>query len=266
MGKDNGLFHIIDEASRQLQDVQYIFGKIKERIQGIHVKQISSHEFTIAHYTGKIVYDASEISEKNRDFVPPEMIETLRQSSLETVKDMFTNKLTKAGNLTIVVDDPKTEEKKTPKSKWGVIMQETTKLRVRKSKLKISIRKSIVNETLPFCPFYSSLEIQHCFEGTIFANSQDENLRGDVSIHQSRNFEEPSGGRRKRRYTLRQMHSCRSRGYTTRLLSRRSQATDQSTGRIGHRQGQTTRLPIQNNLSGIPSKVLPSFYPFFYIQ
>ncbi|XP_043670504.1 neither inactivation nor afterpotential protein C isoform X3 [Vespula pensylvanica] len=129
MGKDNGLFHIIDEASRQLQDVQYIFGKIKERIQGIHVKQISSHEFTIAHYTGKIVYDASEISEKNRDFVPPEMIETLRQSSLETVKDMFTNKLTKAGNLTIVVDDPKTEEKKTPKSKWGVIMQETTKLR-----------------------------------------------------------------------------------------------------------------------------------------
>ncbi|XP_035717982.1 neither inactivation nor afterpotential protein C-like isoform X3 [Vespa mandarinia] len=130
MGKDNGLFHIIDEASRQLQDVQYIFEKIKQEIQGTHIKQISSHEFTIAHYTGKLVYDASEISEKNRDFVPPEMIETLRQSSFDIVKDMFTNKLTKAGNLTIVVDNQKTEEeKKIPKSKWGAIIQENMKLR-----------------------------------------------------------------------------------------------------------------------------------------
>ncbi|XP_047350442.1 neither inactivation nor afterpotential protein C isoform X3 [Vespa velutina] len=130
MGKDNGLFHIIDDASRQLQDVQYIFEKIKHEIQGTHIKQISSHEFTIAHYTGKLVYDASEISEKNRDFVPPEMIETLRQSFFDIVKDMFTNKLTKAGNLTIVVDNQKTEEeKKMPKSKWGAIIQENIKLR-----------------------------------------------------------------------------------------------------------------------------------------
>lgn len=141
MGKENGLFHIIDDASRQLQDVQYIFEKMKQQIQGLHVKQISSHEFTIAHYTGKIVYDASEISEKNRDFVPPEMIETLRQSNLETVKDMFTNKLTKAGNLTIVVEAPKTEERKTPKSKWGAIMQDNTKLRVKGSKLRYNSRK-----------------------------------------------------------------------------------------------------------------------------
>ncbi|KAI4482907.1 hypothetical protein M0802_013616 [Mischocyttarus mexicanus] len=129
MGKDNGLFHIIDDASRQLQDVQYIFEKIRQRIQGVHVKPISSHEFTVAHYTGKLVYDASEIAEKNRDFVPPEMIETLRLSSFETVKEMFTNKLTKSGNLTIVVDTPQKEEKKTNKSKWETIMQETTKLR-----------------------------------------------------------------------------------------------------------------------------------------
>ncbi|XP_046822294.1 neither inactivation nor afterpotential protein C isoform X5 [Vespa crabro] len=130
MEKDNGLFRIIDDASRQLQDVQYIFEKIKQEIQGTHIKQISSHEFTIAHYTGKLVYDASEISEKNRDFVPPEMIETLRHSSFDVVKDMFTNKLTKAGNLTIVVDKQKTEEeKKMPKSKWGAIIQENIKLR-----------------------------------------------------------------------------------------------------------------------------------------
>ncbi|XP_015178392.1 PREDICTED: neither inactivation nor afterpotential protein C isoform X1 [Polistes dominula] len=128
MGKDTGLFHIIDDASRQLQDVQYIFEKIR-RIQGTHIKQISSHEFTVAHYTGKLVYDASEIAEKNRDFVPPEMIETLRLSSFETVKQMFTNKLTKSGSLTIVVDTPQKEEKKTKKSKWETIMQETTKLR-----------------------------------------------------------------------------------------------------------------------------------------
>ncbi|KAK2587108.1 hypothetical protein KPH14_002873 [Odynerus spinipes] len=129
MGKDNGLFYIMDDASRQLLDTQYFFEKIKQRMRGLHVKPISSHEFTVAHYTGKLIYDASDIVEKNRDFVPPEMIETFRQSPFEAVKQMFTNKLTKSGNLTIVVDTPKPAEKKTSKSKWGAAMQECTKLR-----------------------------------------------------------------------------------------------------------------------------------------
>ncbi|XP_043288364.1 neither inactivation nor afterpotential protein C isoform X2 [Venturia canescens] len=129
MGKSDGLFHIIDEASRQLQDAQYILEKINRRSKNMNVKSVGTHEFTVAHYTGKLIYDASEISEKNRDFVPPEMIETFRLSTSNHVKSMFVNALTKSGNLTIVVDHPKPVEKKTPKSKWGCLMQETHKIR-----------------------------------------------------------------------------------------------------------------------------------------
>nr|XP_012228924.1 PREDICTED: neither inactivation nor afterpotential protein C isoform X1 [Linepithema humile]XP_012228934.1 PREDICTED: neither inactivation nor afterpotential protein C isoform X1 [Linepithema humile] len=128
MSKENGLFHIIDDASRQLQDAQYILEKIKECKPSVYVKPVSSHEFTVAHYTGKLIYDASEIAAKNRDFVPPEMIGTMRFSSHDAVKQMFTNKLTKSGNLTIV-DEHSLAEEKTSKKKWNVLMQESSKFR-----------------------------------------------------------------------------------------------------------------------------------------
>ncbi|XP_076658179.1 STKc_myosinIII_N_like and MYSc_Myo21 domain-containing protein ninaC isoform X5 [Halictus rubicundus] len=129
MSKDRGLFSIIDDASKNMLDYQYILSKVQQQSNNLFVKPVSSHEFTVAHYTGKVMYDASEIAEKNRDFVPPEMIETFRQSSLVPIKEMFTNKLTKSGNLTIVVEHPKVAEKKTSKGKWGALMQETSKPR-----------------------------------------------------------------------------------------------------------------------------------------
>ncbi|XP_066595242.1 neither inactivation nor afterpotential protein C isoform X2 [Prorops nasuta] len=131
MGKEHGLFHLLDDASRQLLDSRYILEKLKQRSPNIYVKPISSHEFTVAHYTGKLIYDGSEIAEKNRDFLPPEMIETLRLSTKKPIVEMFTNKLTKSGNLTIIVDQPTQQvEKKTTRSKWGAaLMQENTKLR-----------------------------------------------------------------------------------------------------------------------------------------
>lgn len=39
--------------------------------------RVSGHEFSVAHYTGKITYDARELSDKNRDFVPPEMVSAI---------------------------------------------------------------------------------------------------------------------------------------------------------------------------------------------
>lgn len=55
----------------------------------------------MAHYTGRIVYDTRAFTDINRDFVPPEMIEAFRSSMDENVMVMFTNQLTKAGNLTM---------------------------------------------------------------------------------------------------------------------------------------------------------------------
>lgn len=129
MNKQDGLLRIIDDASRQLQDAQCIFERIKEHKRGTHVKLVNSHEFTVAHYTGKLIYDASEIAAKNRDFVPPEMIGTMRHSSYDTVKQMFTNKLTKSGNLTIVHESCLAMEK-TSKNKWSALMQESSNFRV----------------------------------------------------------------------------------------------------------------------------------------
>ncbi|XP_077275817.1 STKc_myosinIII_N_like and MYSc_Myo21 domain-containing protein ninaC isoform X1 [Temnothorax americanus] len=128
MSKEAGLFHIIDDASRQMQDAQYILERIKEHKRGVHVKPVSSHEFTVTHYTGKLIYDASEIATKNRDFIPPEMIGTMRFSSHDAVKQMFTNKLTKSGNLTIVHEHC-LAAKNTSKKKWSALMQESSMLR-----------------------------------------------------------------------------------------------------------------------------------------
>ncbi|XP_014215430.1 neither inactivation nor afterpotential protein C isoform X2 [Copidosoma floridanum] len=140
MSKDYGLFYALDEASRQLQGTSYIFERIgghnNNRRGGkanTHVKIQSQHEFTVAHYTGKIQYDASEIAERNRDYVPPEMIETLRQSSHGVVKELFTNKLTKAGALTIHVDesmktDKQQQQKKTARSKWGAALLQSDQI------------------------------------------------------------------------------------------------------------------------------------------
>lgn len=55
----------------------------------------------MAHYTGRIIYDTRAFVDINRDFVPPEMIEAFRSSCDENFMVMFTNQLTKAGNLTM---------------------------------------------------------------------------------------------------------------------------------------------------------------------
>lgn len=65
------------------------------------VKKHTATEITVAHYTGRIVYDTRAFTDINRDFVPPEMIEAFRSSCDENIMLMFTNQLTKAGNLTM---------------------------------------------------------------------------------------------------------------------------------------------------------------------
>lgn len=79
----------------------YLSGTIRTTCKGPYIKLSGSHEFSVAHYTGKVNYDAREMSDKNKDFLPPEMIETMRASTNITVQQFFRNKLTKTGNLTV---------------------------------------------------------------------------------------------------------------------------------------------------------------------
>ncbi|KOB75911.1 putative myosin [Operophtera brumata] len=101
MGRPVGLFYILDEASRTGSGQEFIMSTIRTTCKGPYIKLSGSHEFSVAHYTGKVSYDAREMSEKNKDFLPPEMIETMRTSMNITVQQLFRNKLTKTGNLTV---------------------------------------------------------------------------------------------------------------------------------------------------------------------
>lgn len=103
--KPDGLFYAIDDATKARQDAAYILGKHQSSLsldrfvqfhlslhlctspdhitnkKSGHVMRASGHEFSVAHYTGKVTYDARELADKNRDFVPPEMVRPVHSIS-----------------------------------------------------------------------------------------------------------------------------------------------------------------------------------------
>jgi myosin-3 len=82
-----------------------IAGLLESSGKSSHLKVLNGHEFSIAHYTGKVSYDAQGMVGKNRDFLHPEMIDTLRLSTNQVVKLLFTNKLSNTGNLIMSAAD-----------------------------------------------------------------------------------------------------------------------------------------------------------------
>ncbi|XP_041979804.1 neither inactivation nor afterpotential protein C isoform X2 [Aricia agestis] len=104
MKKPLGVFYILDDASRVGEGAEYIMNTMKTKCKGPYVKPCGTHEFSVAHYTGKVNYDVREMADKNKDFLPPEMIETMRSSSNLILQELFRNKFTKAGNLTASTD------------------------------------------------------------------------------------------------------------------------------------------------------------------
>lgn len=132
MNNPKGLFHVIDDSSRGQYSYEYITESLNSR-KSPYVQRYSAHEFTIAHYTGKVNYDARDLIEKNRDFLPAEIMETLRTSTEPIVKVCFTNPLTKSGNLTMAMNSDQTEPSSSArrKSKWGAaLMSEKPKIKV----------------------------------------------------------------------------------------------------------------------------------------
>lgn len=118
MSKSEGFLYLLDEASKTRQGSKYILRTLENRDKGGRLKVAGDHEFSVAHYTGKVTYDTREMAEKNRDFLPPEMMDTLRLSSDKIVKLLFSNQLSRTGNLTMSATDCGfILDKK--KSKWG---------------------------------------------------------------------------------------------------------------------------------------------------
>uniref|UniRef100_A0A336JYY3 non-specific serine/threonine protein kinase n=1 Tax=Culicoides sonorensis TaxID=179676 RepID=A0A336JYY3_CULSO len=129
MGKPHGLFSAIDNCALGRHDYSYVIDNIVSNKSTLIKRNINSHQFTVAHYTGTVTYDARDLGDKNRDFIPPEMLETLRGSSEEIVKIMFLNLLTKTGNLTMTTEGEQNIVPK-QKSKWGAaLIAEKTKIK-----------------------------------------------------------------------------------------------------------------------------------------
>ncbi|KDR20620.1 Neither inactivation nor afterpotential protein C [Zootermopsis nevadensis] len=130
MAKPDGLFHLLDEASRTNQSSDFILGLLESSGKSSNLKVLNGHEFSIAHYTGKVLYDAKDMIGKNRDFLPPEMVETLRLSSNDVVKLLFTNQLSNTGNLIMSAEDCGFITNM--KNRWGTALMAGNACRARK--------------------------------------------------------------------------------------------------------------------------------------
>jgi len=122
----------------------YIIDALEINPKEPYIHVVSSKSFSVSHYSGTVSYQLKDVLEKNRDFLAPEVVETLRMSKDNVIKDLFSNRLTKSGNLTVCREKTLMVKNKNSKiSRWGAaLMSEKTPIRVRR-KLIIRIKKII---------------------------------------------------------------------------------------------------------------------------
>lgn len=98
--KPDDLISLIDEASKKRRNGSYVIDNLRN-FEKNQINAISPIEFSITHYTGTVIYDAREMPDKNRDFLPPEITEVLRSSEDPIIRALFTKKLNKMGNVSV---------------------------------------------------------------------------------------------------------------------------------------------------------------------
>ncbi|XP_069183192.1 myosin-IIIb [Procambarus clarkii] len=102
LAKPMGLLALLDEESRfpNASD-QSLVEKFHNNIKSHHYIKPKAQglEFTIRHFAGKVEYDTHQFLEKNKNFLPTEVIQILRQSSHDIIRFLFQCPLTKTGNL-----------------------------------------------------------------------------------------------------------------------------------------------------------------------
>ncbi|PSN54627.1 hypothetical protein C0J52_10832 [Blattella germanica] len=130
MAKSDGFMYMLDEASRTGKGSKFILNSLESNGKGSRMKVVGDYEFSVAHYTGKVTYDTRDMAEKNRDFLPPEMVDTLRLSSDKMMKLLFTNQLSRTGNLTMSAEDCGVILGK-KKNKWGAALMAENEARAK---------------------------------------------------------------------------------------------------------------------------------------
>ncbi|KAL0100752.1 hypothetical protein PUN28_019257 [Cardiocondyla obscurior] len=102
LSKPMGLLALLDEESRFPRATnRTLIEKFHNNIKSkFYVRPKSDAVcFAIHHFAGRVVYQAEGFLEKNRNFLPPEVIELVRQSQYDMVRFLFQCPITKTGNL-----------------------------------------------------------------------------------------------------------------------------------------------------------------------
>ncbi|KAL4636181.1 myosin-IIIb isoform X1, partial [Arapaima gigas] len=100
--KPMGLLSLLDEESRFPQATdQTLVDKFEDNLHCMYFWRPKRVElcFGIQHYAGKVLYNADGFLEKNRDTLPADIVVVLRTSENRLLQQLFSNPLTKTGNL-----------------------------------------------------------------------------------------------------------------------------------------------------------------------
>jgi myosin-3 len=118
--------------AKELYDCNCIAGFLESSANNSYLKVQGEKEFSVAHYAGRVSYNAQDMVGKNQDFLPPDIIDTMRLSSDTVVKNLFTNQFSRTGNLIMSADDCGIITN--TKDRWGapLIAGNTSKTRVKR--------------------------------------------------------------------------------------------------------------------------------------
>ncbi|XP_053352625.1 myosin-IIIb isoform X3 [Clarias gariepinus] len=100
--KPMGLLSLLDEESRFPQATdQTLVDKFEDNLRHKYFWRPKRVElcFGIQHYAGKVLYSVNGFLEKNRDTLPADIVVVLRMSDNKLLQQLFSNPLTKTGNL-----------------------------------------------------------------------------------------------------------------------------------------------------------------------
>ncbi|XP_058463872.1 myosin-IIIb-like isoform X1 [Malaya genurostris] len=103
-----GLLALLDEESRfPRSNDKSLIEKFHNNIKSKFYQRPKSDAvcFAIHHFAGRVVYQADGFLEKNRNFLPAEIIQLIRQSQYDMIRFLFQCPITKTGNLYSAIQD-----------------------------------------------------------------------------------------------------------------------------------------------------------------
>ncbi|KAL1398034.1 hypothetical protein pipiens_009276, partial [Culex pipiens pipiens] len=103
-----GLLALLDEESRfPRSNDRSLIEKFHNNVKSKFYQRPKSDAvcFAIHHFAGRVVYQADGFLEKNRNFLPAEIIQLIRQSQYDMIRFLFQCPITKTGNLYSAIQD-----------------------------------------------------------------------------------------------------------------------------------------------------------------